>query len=188
MKRKDPILPAGEDPGEAWADAVLEPLRHLEVRCEVAASVMVRVAASRAARRPLPSLFRRPRLIWASCGAAAVAALAFLALPLVGVAHQGGLGMRQVRGVANAAGHVVRLLQGELRSIVDLAGGAAMPLLRAMVTLADAAAPICKSAGAIAALTGVLSILISLYVFAHARGTAPPSHSRNGFLSHGGMR
>ncbi len=181
----EPRLPTGEDQGDAWVDAVLEPLRRAEVRCDVAPAVMARLAAS---RWPAPSIIRRPRLIWASCGVAAAVALAFLALPLVGLARQDGLGMQQARGIVNASGHLARPLEGQLRMLADAARAAALPLLRAMVTLLDAAAPIFKSAGAIAALTGALSILISLYVFTHARGTAPPAGARGGYLPYGGMR
>lgn len=185
----EPRLPAGEDRGDAWVDAVLEPLRQAEVRCDVATAVMARVAATRATRWPAPSaMLRRPRLIWASCGLAATVAFAFLALPLVGLARQGGLGMRQARAIASASGHLARLLEGQVGILVDAARAAAIPLLRAMMILLDAAAPIFKSAAAVAALTGALSILISLYVFTHARGSAPPAGARSGYLPHGGMR
>lgn len=180
-----PLPHNDEDHGDAWVDAVLEPLRRAEIRCDVVPAVMARLAAT---RHPAPSAVRRPLLIWASCGLTAAVALAFLALPLVGMARQGGLGMQQARGIANASGHLAGLLEGQVRILVDAARVAAMPLLRAIVTLLDAAAPIFKSAGAVAALTGALSILISLYVFTHARGTAPPAGARTGCLPDGGMR
>ena len=188
MTLREPLLPPGEDPGDAWVDAVLEPLRRAEVRCDVAPAVMTRLIASRAAHRPAPSSIRRPGLIWAAWGFAASVAIAFLALPLVSLVRQGAIGMQQARILAGASGHITRPLMMQARMLVESAVTAMAPLLRATVTLLEAAAPIFKSAGALAALSGVLSILISLYIFTHARGTAPPSGARGSFLSHGGLR
>ncbi|HKN48578.1 MAG TPA: hypothetical protein VJ144_11475, partial [Candidatus Polarisedimenticolia bacterium] len=54
-----PPISRREDPGEAWTEETLAPLRRLQIRCEIAPAVMARVAEARA-RRAVPVVFAWP--------------------------------------------------------------------------------------------------------------------------------
>jgi hypothetical protein len=185
LRRPIPKRAPGADPGEDWTEELLSPLRRVRVDLDVAPLVMARVAAARRGA-PLPSFLERPRLAWASAVAAGVLLFLGLSSALVGTARSGE-GIRQATAVASALGRVsIRLYDMMLR----IGGGlesVSAPLLRALGTLLDVAAPLLRGAGLVSAGAGLLSILISLYVFASARATAPQTGGR-GAIPHGGTR
>ncbi len=175
-----------DDPGEAWAEELLAPLRRTRVDLDVAPAVMARVTAARSAR-PLPVPLARPRLAWASCVVAGLAAFVWLGLTLLDLARSGE-GVGQARALAGSLGHLASLAWGLLVRIGSGIDTAAAPLLRALGAILSVAAPILRGAGLAAAAAGALSILISMYVFANARATAPHTAGPGGVFPHGGTR
>ncbi len=184
-KHPVPKRVSAADPGEDWTEEVLSPLRRFRVDLDVAPAVMARVAAARRGA-PLPSFLERPRLAWITSVAAGVTLFLGLSSVLVVMARSGE-GIRQATAIAGTLGRVsVRLYDMMLR----IAGGlesVSAPLLRVYGTLLEAAAPLFRGAGLLSAGAGLLSILISLYVFASARATAPQTGGP-GAISHGGTR
>jgi hypothetical protein len=171
------------DPGAAWADEVLAPLRRETVCLDVAGPVMARVRAAGSVS-PVPA--RRAELVWAlSLGLAAVSFLIGMLVRLSGGLEGAYAG---VRSLANPARHFGSRFAAEILALATQAATAAAPMLRAFGAVLAAAAPLVRGAGLVAAATGALSIVVSLYVFAHARDAAPASGVRHGTLPHGGAR
>ena len=187
MSDRLPLLPRhGDDPGEAWAEALLEPLRLEEIACDIAPSVMARVAAERVAVRPLPAILARPRLLWAACVPAGIASLAFLTIICLGLGRAAAGGAAPGGALAALLPRLIRLVGERLAAAAGFVVTIAAPLLRAAWALVDTLAPLLRGAGLVAAATGLLSIVISLYVFGHYRGTAPQAGAASGILPHGG--
>ena len=175
-----------DDPGDAWVDQVLAPLRRQGVALDVAPAVMARLAAARS-RGPLPAIFARPRIAWGLSVGVGVAAFCFLTAT-VAVLARGGEGIAQIRAIAVSSRRLASIAWTLAVTVGDRVATVAAPLLRTMGTLMDVSAPLLRGAGLAAATAGALSILISLYVFTHARGSAPPTGAPTGVLRHGGTR
>ena len=85
----------------------------------------------------------------------------------------GALGVRQLAGLGLSCWHILAVFG---RLVADFAARVVvfiLPVLRALRTLVGVAAPFLREAGMTAAAGGLLSILISIFVFAGARKTAP---------------
>ena len=183
------LLPRRDaDPGEAWTEALLEPLREEEIACDIAPSVMARVAAERVAVRPLPAILARPRLLWAACVPAGIASLAFLTIICLGLRRAGSGGAAPGGALAALLSRLIRLLGERLAAAAGFVVTVVAPLLRAAWALVETLAPLLRGAGLVAATTGLLSIIISVYIFNHSRGTAPQAGAASGILPHGGTR
>ncbi|MFQ5877099.1 MAG: hypothetical protein ACE5JH_05340 [Acidobacteriota bacterium] len=191
MRPRRPHRPTGggPDPGAAWVDTVLAPLRRQEAACDVSRAVMARVGASRshlppAAGRPLS----RPRLAVAVWLLGTSAGFAAFAAALATLAVEGDRGTRQLVTVLASVGRSFLLL-GE--SLAALAAGfltAALALLRWIWRVVETAAPLLRGAGTLGAASGVLAILVSLYLFTHACRAAPPVSGGLGPKNMGGIR
>jgi hypothetical protein len=162
-----------EDPGPAWADALLAPLRSTEVECDVARSVMTRIASSRPAPLRSPIRLRRPHLALAGCVTAGVLAFGIVASTLLALVLGGDDGVRQLQTLAGSAGQIL-LAFGEFAfAILKGIFLAGLALLRQALAMITEAAPLLQSAGMAGAACGMLSIVVSLYLFAQAYRTAP---------------
>jgi hypothetical protein len=174
------------DPGPGWADSVLSPLRRERADCDVVAEVMARI-------RVLPGALTqgrrryRPGLAWASWLASGLAALEVLAAALWALATRGELDLRPVWGLVAPLGRVALLLGEILVGVVTRTVAAGAALLHGFWILLEIAGPLLRGAGFAAAAGGVLSIAISLYVFANARRAAPAAGFRADPF-HGGTR
>jgi len=177
-----------EDPGESWVEALLDPLRREEVACSVAPSVMARIAAARVPARPLPALLARPRLLWAACVPASLAALGFLSLIGLSLSRGGGAAATPRGLVGEFLWRLIALTAGRVAAAGGLLARVAAPFLRVAWVLIETVAPVLRGAGLVAAATGLLSMVISVYVFSTYRRTAPRAGAASGFFPHGGIR
>ena len=84
---------ADDDPGAAWVEQLLSPLRRETIACNVAPQVMERIARRRGITASAPPA-RRPRLAWAGSLFLGFAYLAFLVLTLVVLVTGGDEGAR----------------------------------------------------------------------------------------------
>jgi len=172
--------PAEGDPGERWAAEVLLPLRRQKAECNVVSQVMARIAAERGELGTARLSPRARRLAWASSLMLACASLAFLVSTLLVLVGGGDEGVRQIVGLGLSCWHVLAFfgrLAADLGARI-LAG--VLPILRALWTVLEVAAPLLRGAGIVAAAGGVLSILFSAFVFAGARKTAPRVNFQGG--------
>ncbi|PYS95924.1 MAG: hypothetical protein DMF50_06740 [Acidobacteria bacterium] len=172
MTIRRPIFRAAPDPGEAWARQVLTPLRRLRADCDVAAAVMARIAATAAgASEARPLSPRQARLAWAAGFLAGSVALGLVTSALRGAAGQG-QAVHEVLGLLTSLGRVAVLLGRFLVSAYGRCLEIAAPVARAVWALFEVLTPILRGAGMAASACGVLSILISFYIFTHARAAA----------------
>ena len=175
---------ASVDPGEAWTVEMLAPLRRLEISCDVAPAVMRRVAHERPALGLSGSL-RAPRLAWASSLVLALGTLALLVATLVTMVAVGDAGVetlwKMAASVAGFAGLVVQFVGVLVITCID----ACATLMRGVWIILVAAAPLVRSAGLLAATCGAVSILVSTYIFVHARRVAPVTCLEHGTFQGG---
>jgi hypothetical protein len=162
-----------EDPGPAWAEALLAPLRSTEVECEVARSVMTRIASSRPAPLRSPIRLRWPRLALTGCVAGGVLSLGIVVGALVALVLSGDDGVRQLQTLAGSLGTALLALGEFAFALLKGILSAGLALLRAAWAVIDAAAPLVRGAGMAAAACGMLTIVISLYLLTQAYRTAP---------------
>ncbi len=174
------------DPGPAWAETVLSPLRRERADCDVVADVMARLRELPGVHGPGRARYQ-PGLAWASWLASGFAALEVLAAALWGLASRGEVDLRQVWGLVAPLGRAVLLLGEILVGVVARIAAAGAALLRGFWILLEIAGPVLRGAGFAAAACGALSIVISLYVFANARRVAPAAGFRADPF-HGGTR
>jgi hypothetical protein len=161
------------DPGAPWTLDVLAPLRRQTIECDVASRIMSRIVVRAATPGLSTTSPAVPRLALASSLLLGSSALAFLGSTLVVLVLGGDEGVRQVVGLGLSGWHVLVVL-GRLAAGIGAGVAASLvPILRACWTLLEVAAPLLRGAGLLAAAGGVLSILLSTYVFASARKTAP---------------
>jgi hypothetical protein len=169
------------DPGADWADEVLAPLRREQVSCEVAPTVMRRIRVMESRIRPLPFPLARPGLAWASSLGLGLIGLGIVAATLVAMILGGDEGARQVWALTASAGRTLLTLG---RTVVTLGVAfvtVAVPLLRGVGVLLSLATPLLRGAGLLVATLGALSIIVSTYVFTHARKVAPVAGHQGGF-------
>ncbi len=182
-----PTRHAVSDPGDTWADVLLAPLRRQEIACDVSGSVMTRIGAA----QPTPlvsSPLRRPRLAITLCLLGGTATLGVLLATLVALVLAGDPGIRQIEALTASAFRSLILLGDYTLGVLEGLVIAMFALLRGLWVIVEAAAPILQGAGMMAALSGVLSILISLYLIANAYRTAPISTAGTELRDMGGIR
>jgi hypothetical protein len=181
-----------DDPGSAWADEILAPLRRRSAAGEmetldVSASVMRRIAAAQPAPMSVALPARWAAASWAATIALGLAALGLL-LATAGVmafgSDQGArdlwaLGATGVRLVAHGYGHLGLVAAG--------LGQAALAIFHGAWALVETAAPLVRAAGFMAAVAGLLSIVVSICVVTRARASAPVAHGTGPFRMNGGL-
>ncbi len=182
-----PWRPA-EDPGAAWTEALLEPLRGEAFDCSVAPAVMARIAAERLPARPLPALLAKPRLLWAACVPVGIAAFGFLSAVGLSLLRSGTDAAAQRGMFATLLWRLLSLAAGRIAAGGGFLARLIAPFLRGAWTLVEILSPVLRGAGLVAATTGLMSLIISIYVFSHDRGTAPHKGAASGFPLHGGTR
>ena len=181
-----------DDPGSAWAEELLAPLRRRSAAGElpaldVSASVMRRIAAAQPAPMPVALPAR-----WAAASWVAAIAFGFVALGLLlataGVMAFGSdQGARDLwvllatgaRLVAHGYGHLGLAAAGLVQ--------AALALFHGAWALVETAAPLVRAAGFLAALAGLLSIVVSICVVSRARASAPVAGGAGSFRINGGL-
>ena len=174
-----------DDPGEAWADDLLAPLRRQRHEVDVVRSVMSRVEA----RRPLPSFSplpgRWPEVAWAASLLLGVVCLGILLATAGIMVAQGDEGYRTLVTLATSMGRVALHAVSSAGGVLAALWVAVLAFCRATWTVVEAMAPLVRGAGSLAAVAGLLSLAFSAFVFAHSRRTAPvaashPLHPMNG--------
>jgi hypothetical protein len=178
---------SGRDPGAPWADALLEPLRALQIDCEITPTLMTRLAAEQP-RRGRSATLRRPGLLLAICATGGLAALATALAALSATLGAGGEEARQLHALLGSFGRTAVLLAQGLGTIAGGLAAMALPLLCGWWIVMETATPLLQGAGLIASALGGLTILVSLYLFAHAHAAAPVATGRGGFRFMGGTR
>jgi hypothetical protein len=180
--------PRTGDPGAVWADRAMAPLRGRMADVDVAARVMRRIAAAAPAPAAAPLPERWVGVSWAASIAGGVAALSLLMATALALAFSGD---SSVHALWTLIATTVRLAAhgyGQAGQFAAALLQAARAVLYAGWRLADAAAPLARGAGLVAALSGLISIGISVVVVSRASRTAPVAslsdrHTANGGLS-----
>jgi len=156
-----------------WAEATLSPLRRQSAEVDVASLVMRRIAASRP--RPVASILpiRWHRPAWAATLVLGCAAVLLLTTTAIVMVANGDEGARAAITLAGAGGTL--LLRG-----TAAAGGVLRGLLEAALAMGrggwavlDAASPLVRAAGVMAAFCGAMSIGFSAIVVSRAQRHAP---------------
>ncbi len=150
-----------DDPGGAWAATALRPLRRQTIDSDVSARVLARIAELRIEPGLAAGYPRASRLAWVSSVLLAGGALAFLTSAMLVVLFGGDQGAREVTALGLSLGHVL-LTCGRLLALLEIG------------------APFVREVSLLAAAGGVVSILVSAYVFASARKTAPRVNLQGG--------
>jgi len=167
--------PPGHDPGPAWADAILRPLRGLEADIDVSPTVMMKIRAGRPGFEAVPMPGRAPRAAWALALAAGVGALVLLGTAAVAMVLGGDAGTRELFGGLASFGRSLLLVGQAVLALVGRLLGAGLVTLAHFLAAARDAAPYVRGAGTVAATLGAVSILVSLHAFASARKLTPPA-------------
>ena len=179
--------PRGDDPGEAWADELLGPLRRRRAEVDVTSLVMRRIVSE--APRPIgaPLTAGWSRAAWAAAFAGGFLALALLVGTAGVMIVNGDEGARSTLALAATGG---RLAMGMLNQLSGLAAGfvtALIALLKGAWLLVEVASPVVRGGTFLAAIGGVLSIGISLVIISRARRTAPAVAPPGALSRHGGL-
>ncbi len=180
--------PPGDDPGAAWVEDLLLPLRGESVTCDVAPRIMARIAAEPAGPRLQDFRGGTPRLAWAGTLLVGFAAFVFLLSALVMMVAGEDEGVQLLWTMLEPAGRLVGIGAHFLYRFAVSVGTAGLAILRGAWAVAVAASPLIRGAGLFAASAGLLSIVISTYLFAHARRTAPATGPRGDESLPGGSR
>jgi hypothetical protein len=179
MRLRSPFR-SGGDPGPSWAGEALEPLRRLEADCDVVPAVMARVRALQPAVAAAASPILPSRLAWRWSLVLGGATLVSLAVTLAVLILSGDEGSREALKATVSLGRLLMFAIELVCSLVIRIAAAGVPLLRGLLAIVQTASPVILGAGTLAAACGVLSIIYSSYVFAHARRTSPPARTHGG--------
>lgn len=181
-----------EDPGSAWADEVLAPLRRRSeagelAALDVSASVMRRIAATRPAPMPASLPARWAAAAWAATIALGLAALGLLLASAGVMAFGSDQGARDLWALTVTGARLVAHGYGHLGLAAAGLAQAALALFHGAWVLVETAAPLVRAAGFLAAVAGILSIVVSIYVVSRARASAPVAGGRGPFRMNGGL-
>jgi len=181
-----------DDPGSAWADEILAPLRRRSAAgdlatLDVSVSVMRRIAAAQPAPLPVALPAR-----WAAASWAATIAFGFVALGLLlataGVMAFGSdQGARDLWVLMVTGARLAAHGYGHLGLAAAGLGQAALALFHGAWALVETAAPLVRAAGFLAAVAGLLSIVVSVYVVSRARASSPVAGGSGPFRMNGGL-
>jgi len=176
-----------------WAQATLAPLRRQSAEVDVSRLVMQRIVMSRP--QPVTSILpvRWHRPAWAAImvlGFASVVLLTFTAITMVANGDEGARAALTLAGTAGSLFmHGLAAAAGVLRGFLE----AAVAVGRGGWTVVDAASPLVRAAGVLAAFCGALSVGFSAIVVSRSQRHAPVVgqaawargswHSMNGGLS-----
>lgn len=177
-----------DDPGKEWVEELLSPLRRDSVACDVAPGLMARIAAELPAPRPLHVAADTSRLAWGGSLFVGFAAFVFLSSALVMRLAGEDEGVRLLWTMLEPAGRLAGIGAQYLSRFALSVGAAGLAILRGVWVVLVAASPVIRGAGLCAAAGGLLSIVISTYLFAHARRTAPTTGWRGDHPLPGGSR
>jgi hypothetical protein len=168
------------DPGAAWADSVLRPIRRLEADVDVAPAVLARVRAEQPGFEAIPLPGRPPRAVWTVAIAAGVGAVAILGTAAVAMVLGGDSGIRiLIEGIASLGRGLLVVGEAALAIAGRLLGTGLIAAAR-LLTGAHDAAPYVRRVGTVAATLGAVSILVSLHGFASARRLAAQANHNGG--------
>lgn len=180
--------PSVDDPGPEWVEDLLSPLREESVACDVAPRLMERIAAEPAVLRPSDVSGDTSHLAWAGSLLVGFSAFVFLLSTLVMMVAGEDEGVRLLWTLMEPAGRLVGMGAHYLYRLALSVGTAGLAILRGAWVVAVAASPLIRGAGLFVAAGGLLSIVISTYLFAHARRTAPATGPNGDDSLPGGSR
>jgi hypothetical protein len=175
-----------DDPGAAWADELLRPLRRREADVDVARSVMLRITGR--ALAPAAQVLARPwsQVRWAAAFLGGCAALALLIATAGAMVLGGDEGARAAITLTSVAAHLT------LRGFDHMAGAlwvlatAALAFFKGAWVEVDALSPLVRGGALASAVAGVASIGISILVVSRARRSAPVAQRSGSPLDNGG--
>lgn len=182
------LRPPLDDPGIEWVEALLSPLRDESVACDVAPRLMQRIAAEPPALRPPDAAYGTSRLAWAGSLFVGFAAFVFLLSALVTRLAGEDEGVRLLWTMIEPAARLAGMGAHYLYRFALSVGAAWLAILRGAWVIVEVASPLIRGAGMFAAAGGLLSIVISTCLFAHARRTAPTTGPRGDDSFPGGSR
>lgn len=176
-----------DDPGPAWADEVLGPLRQRRAEVDVTSLVMRRIAAE--APRPLGAPFTAAwsRAVWAAAFAGGFLALALLVGTAGLMIANGDEGARSTMTLAATGGRLAVALLGQVTALAAAMVTATLAFLKGAWLVVDVAAPLVRGGTFVAALCGIMSLGISLVIVSRARRTAPAVAPHGALNHHGGL-
>lgn len=188
MNPRARISRADRDPGWAWADEVLAPLRREEMSIDIAPIVMRRLVSSGLLMRPRPGPRTASRFAWAASTILGFASLAFLMSALAVLIAGGDEGLQMLWAALAPLGRLaIAAIEGLARFAATLVAAGAT-VMRGFWILFETAAPLLRGAGLLGASIGLLSIIISTFIFAHARKFAPLATASKNIPLQGGLR
>jgi len=180
--------PPVDDPGEEWAETLLSPLRDQHIACDVAPRLMERIAAEPALPPSIDITRDTSRLAWAGSLLVGFSAFVFLLSVIVMMVAGDDEGVRLIKTMLEPAASLVSMGAHYIYRFAVSVGVASLAILRGAWVVVTAASPLIRGVGLFAAVGGLLSILISTYLFAHARRTAPTTGPRGDDSLPGGSR
>jgi len=176
-----------DDPGAAWAEEILAPLRRRQADVDVAPAVMRRIAGRTLAPAPVPLPGAWPQVAWAAALLGGFVALGLL-IATAGMMILGGdEGARAAIALTGVAARITLRGFDHMAGILAVFAGALLAFVKGAWNVIDALSPIVRGGALAGALAGLISIVISIVVVSRARRTAPMAR-RPGFpTDHGGL-
>jgi hypothetical protein len=174
-----------EDPGAAWADDLLRPLRRREADVDVSRSVMLRITGRTI---PAPRELPRPwgQVSWAAALLGGFAALALLVATAWAMIVGGDEGARAAVALASVAARMTLRGFDHMAGVLWVFAGALLAFLKGAWAGVDALSPLVRGGVFGTAIAGIASIGISIIVFSRARLNAPLAHHPGSTTDHGG--
>jgi hypothetical protein len=175
-----------DDPGAAWADDLLRPLRRRQADVDVARAVMLRIAGRTPA--PAPRALPRPwsQVRWAAAFLGGCAALALLIATAGAMVLGGDEGARAAIGLTSLAARMTLRGFDHMAGVLWVLAGALLAFLKGAWVEIDTLSPLVRGGAFATALAGVASIGISIVVVSRARHSAPVAQRSGSPFDNGG--
>jgi len=175
-----------DDPGAAWADELLRPLRRREADVDVAHSVMLRIAGPAASPAPwaLPKPWSQVR--WAAAFLGGCAALALLIATAGAMILGGDEGARAAIALTSVAARMTVHGFDHMAGALWVLASAALAFFKGAWIEIDALSPLVRGGALASALAGLASIGVSIIVVSRARRSAPMAQRSGTSLDNGG--
>lgn len=175
-----------DDPGAAWADDLLRPLRRREADVDVARSIMLRIAGHAIA--PAPRALPKPwgQVSWAAALFAGFAVLALL-IATAGMMIAGGdEGARTAIALTSVAARLTLRGFDHMAGVLSVFAGALIALLKGAWMEVAPLSPLVRGGALATALAGLASIGISIIVVSRAGRSAPAAQHPGSPFHNGG--
>jgi hypothetical protein len=176
-----------DDPGAAWAEEILAPLRRRQADIDIAPAVMRRIAGAAIAPAPAPLPGAWPQVAWAAALLGGFASLGLL-IATAGMMIAGGdEGARAAIALTGLAARITLRGFDHMAGILSVFAGALLAFVKGAWTIVDALSPVVRGGALAGAVAGLVSIGISIIVVSRARRTAPLAHRPGSPINNGGL-